>query len=844
MAQELIPMNSILQDLRFTLRQLRRSPGFALTAILTLSLGIGANTAIFSLLDQALLRSLPVQNPQQLVILEGTGKAWEGHTDSHGGDEEAYFSYPMYKDLRDHNQAFEGLIATTSASVGFARAGESQVVSAELVSGNYFTLLGVHPALGRVLAQSDDQQPNTNPVAVLSFDFWKDHLGNDPGIVGAVVSVNGHPFQIIGVAAPGFRSAVWGERPGIFIPMSMLGQALPGEDARLTDHRDRWMNILGRMKAGESTQQAVAAMAPLWHALRAEELKTLGRHEKRFIDSFLTNSRLLVLPGARGFSYQRDDYQSPLLAMMAMAVLVLLMASVNVASLLLVRSASRTREFSLRYALGAAGTRITQQLLLEGLTIGTAGSIAGILLAPIATRALISYLSSDGPGAFSTAIDTRVLLFNFAIALVVSLIFSMAPAMQLRRPNLTVALRQQSGTGTGAMLSFRRAVVCLQIGLSVLLLIGAGLFVRTMQNLRHVNVGFNTTNLITFGINPKLSGYSATAIPVLHQHLLETLAALPGVRSATATDDILLAGNSQGGNVTVSGYVAPPDEDFDVERAYVNPAYFTTMQMPLLAGRFFSESDNSDQPLVAVVNETFARHFCGSVPKCIGRSMSRGGGNDVKLNTQIVGVVRDSKSEGIRDAILPTWFRPIRQSDALSKLHYYLRTTGDAKQMIETVRRTVKQIDPALVLSSPRTLDEQIDDNLSNERMVSFLAISFGVLATLLAGIGLYGVLAYSTAQRTREIGIRIALGSTRMEISRIVLSDVLRLAGIGVLGALPVAFGLSWLLRSQLFGVSPADPLTIAGAVLLIASVALVAALLPARRASSINPTEALRAE
>ena len=836
-------MHNTLNDLRFALRQLRRSPGFALTAILTLALGVGANTAIFSLLDQALLRSLPVHDPQQLVILEGTGKAWEGHTGIHGGDVEAYFSYPMYKDLRDHNQAFDGLIATTSADVGFARANASQVVDSELVSGNYFTVLGVAPAFGRVLTQSDDLQPNANPVAVLSFDFWKNNLGSDPSTVGSTVSINGHPFQIVGVAAPGFRSAVWGETPGLFLPMSMLGQVLPGKDARLTNHQDRWMNIIGRMKPGESTQQAAAAMGPLWHALRAEEVKIIGRHDKRFVDEFLTNSRLLVLPGARGFSYSRDDYQKPLLAIMAMALLVLLMASVNVASLLLVRSASRVREFSLRYALGAGGTRIVQQLLLEGLLIGFAGSIAGMLLAPAAIRSLIHHLSSDDSVAFSSTIDTRLLLFNFAIALAVSLIFSLAPALQLRRPDLTIAMRQQSGTGTGAMLSFRRAVVCLQIGLSVLLLAGAGLFVRTMQNLRRVNVGFTTTNLITFGVNPKLSGYDANAVPALHQHLLETLAALPGVQNAAITDDSVLTDTTQGGNVTVSGYVAPPTGDIDAEEAYVNPAYFSTLQVPLLAGRLFSEDDSVGQPHVTVVNETFAKHFCGSIQACIGRSMAHGGGG-VKLDTEIIGVVRDYLHSGVRDAVLPTSFRPVRQSPSLSRMNYYLRTTGDPKQMIETVRRAVRQIDPTLILTSPHTLEEQMDDNLSSERMESMLAIAFGALAALLAGVGLYGVLAYTTAQRTREIGIRIALGSTRLAISQIVLSDVLRLAGIGIVVALPVAFGLGRLLRSQLFGVSPADPLTITVAVFLIATVALIAALIPARRAASVNPTEALRTE
>lgn len=839
-------MHNTLNDLRFALRQLRRSPAFALTAILTLALGIGANTAIFSLLDQALLRSLPVLDPQQLVILEGTGDAWEGHTGQHGGDTAAYFSYPMYKDLRDHNQAFAGLIATAPADVGISRNGISQLGRAEVVSGNYFTVLGVRPAFGRLLTQNDDTQKDANPVVVLSFEFWKNHLGADPAVVGETLAINGHPFQVLGVAAPDFRSAIWGETPSLFVPMSMLGQIVPGKDKRLIDHTDRWMNILGRLKPGESRDQAAVAIAPLWHALRAEELKALGIESKHFKDEFLTKSRLLVLPGARGFSYDRNTYERPLLAIMFMAVLVLLIATVNVASLLLVRSAARVREFSLRYALGANATRILRQLLLEGLLIGIAGGVTGMLLAPVAIHALIRQLDGDQAyGSFAASIDNRLLLFNFAIAVGVSILFSLAPVLQLRRPDLTLSMRQQSSTGSGAMLSFRRAVVCLQIGLSVLLLVGAGLFVRTMQNLRHVDVGFTTAHLVTFGINPKLAGYAPAAVPALHQRVIDTLSALPGVQSVAATDDPELAGNGQGGNVTVAGYTTPPEEEFDVEKSFVNPAYFSAMQVPLLAGRFFTENDTADHPGVAIVNESFARHFCGNAQSCVGRMMStHGDGGGLKLDTLIVGVVHNAKHEGIREAVDPTCFQPLKQSPNPARLFLYVRTFTDPAQMLSTVRRTMQQLDPTLALVALRSMDEQIDDDLSNERMISLLAISFGILATLLAGIGLYGVLAYSTAQRTREIGIRIALGSSRLAISRLVLVDVLRLAGIGIVAALPIAFGLSHLLRSQLFGVSPADPFTLIAAVLLIAIVALAAALIPARRAASVNPTEALRTE
>ncbi len=840
--------NDVGNDLKFALRQLVRSPGFAVTAVLTLALGIGANTAIFSLLDQALLRSLPVRDPERLVLLEGTGKAWEGHSSSWGGDQEAYFSYPMYKDLRDKNTVFEGLLGTTSASASLTRNGSSQLVNAEVVSGNYFTVLGVGPAMGRLFTQSEDVQKDGNPVAVASFDFWRDHLGADPSVVGAQVTINAHPFQIIGVAAPGFRSAIWGENPGLFMPMAMLGQVRPGKDKRLTDHTDRWMNILGRLKPGVTRSGAEAAMSPLWHALRAEELKALGTQSAKFTDEFLTKSRLRVLPGAAGFSYSRENFEKPLVIVMAMAGLVLLIAVVNVASLLLVRSASRVREFSLRYALGASTKRILKQLLLEGMLIGVGGGVAGILMAPLAIRAVVQRMTSaDQTAAFATSIDVRILLFNFLVALGVSVFFSLAPALQLRRPDLTSAMGQKSGTQSGGLLSFRRAVVCLQIGLSVLLLVGAGLFVRTMQKLRAFDVGFTTTHLLTFGINPRLAGYTPERVPDLEKRVLERLGAIPGVKAVGMTDDPELAGNGQGGSMSVAGYTAPPDDDFDVEKASVSPGYLAALQMPLIAGRGLSEDDDATHSNAAVVNQMFVKHFCGgAVQECLGKMAGEGGGSKTKLDIQIVGVVRDARHTDLRGDVEATMYRPFKQDFERAQpfLYFYVRTYTEPGQALTTVQRVMREVDPALALASLRTMDAQIDDNLSRERLVTLLAVSFGVLAMLMAGVGLYGVLAYSTAQRTREIGIRIALGSTRVAVSRLVLTDVLRLAGLGVVLALPVAYGLSSLLKSQLFGVSAADPLTLVSVAVLVSLVAAFAAAIPARRAASTNPTEALRTE
>ncbi len=813
------------------------------TAVLTLALGVGANTAIFSLLDQALLRSLPVRDPQQLVILSSPGKAWDGSASDHGAGVDKSFSYPMYRDLRDHGTAFDGLIVTSPAPVGIVRNGASNVANAEIVSGNYFSVLGVMAAQGRLLTADDDTTPGSNPVVVVSFNYWKTRLGMKDNVVGQTLSINGQPFQIIGISAPDFQSAVWGQVPDVFVPVSMLEQIRPGKGGLLQNRRNRSMNIVGRLKSGETPERAQIAMAPLWHSLRAEELKALGTKSPRFVDEFLTRSELQVLPGSSGLSYSRGDLRSPLLAVMAMAFLVLLIAAVNVASLLLVRSAARIREFSLRYALGATAHRVIQQLLLEGLLIGIAGGAAGLLIAPVCIRVLVHRLNQDSTTAFSTTLDSRLLAFNFAIALAVSVFFSLAPAIQLIRPDIVNALKQQTSTMTGGTLNFRRLIVSLQVGLSVLLLVGSGLFVRTMQNLRRVDTGFNPSHLITFHIDPLLSGYTQEKIPVLHQRVLETMATLPGAQAAAATDDPELADSNHDGNVTVEGYNPPPDEDYDVEMPLINPDFFHAMQVPLLAGHSFTEDDDRNHPSVAIVNEAFVKHFFSDSAAAIDKRIAIGAGKNLRF-MNIVGVTRDSKHSNLRLAAPATLFIPLRQSKIVGQLYLYLRTTAAPEQTFVSVRQAMKQIDPGLAVDALRTMDDQIETTLSNERLIELLAISFGLLATLLAGVGLYGVLAYSTAQRTREIGIRMALGSSRLSVARLVLMDVLRLAGAGVMVAIPCSILLAKLLQSQLFGISAGDPFTLAAVVALIAAVAFVAAIVPARRATSVNPTTALRTE
>jgi len=835
-------MTGFAQDFRYALRQLGKSPGFAAVAIVTLALGIGANTAIFSLLDQALLRRLPVKDADRLVILQSVG-SFNGHTSSRT-DENFYFSYPMYRDLRDRNSVFASLIATDYAAVGVQWHNQPELVGGELVSGNYFDALGIRPALGRLMVADDDRVADANPVVVLSFSYWQRRLGSDPSVVNQSILVNGRPFTILGVAPPGFHSVVMGDTPDLFVPMTMKAEVRPGFKD-LEDRKSRWLNIIGKLKPGLSREQAEAGINPLWYSIRADELKQRGENSENVKESFLTKSHLFVRDGAKGFSPLRSDVQTPLLIIMAMVGLVALMACANVGSLLLVRAAGRMREMSVRYALGAKRARVVQQLLVEGLMLGLAGGALGIAIAPSVSAWLINTIWSTTPGdlPFSSHPDLRILFFNFSLALLVSLLFSLAPAVQFWRPNLAPALKQQAMTAGGGPLRFRRISVAVQIGLSILVLVGAGLFVRTLHNLKSLNVGFETDHLVTFGVQATLAGYRPDQTRDLDQQILQTLAALPGVRSVAGTTDPELADDNTGKNITLSGYTAKENEDMGVESPEVSPGYFSAMGMPLLAGRELAEEDRDGTQKVAVVNESLARHYFGEPQRAVGNHFGWGAGK-VKVDTEIVGVVKDARHTGVRQEILRTVFTPYLQDKDLRSMTFYVRTWQSPESAEATVRRAMQTLDSKLVLDNFRTMQEQVDDNLIADRVIAILASAFGVLAVLMAAVGLYGVLAYSTAQRTREIGIRIALGAGRSSVMRMVLVEVLWLAGISIAVALPVSLLLTHAARSQLFGISSSDPLTLVVVTVLVAAVALASALLPARRAAKTDPMKALRYE
>jgi predicted permease len=559
----------------------------------------------------------------------------------------------------------------------------------------------------------------------------------------------------------------------------------------------------------------------------------------------VVKSHLLALDGAKGFSPLRSDTQTPLVIIMCMVGLVALMACANVGSLLLVRASGRIREMSVRYALGAKRKRVIQQLLVEGLLLGLAGGLFGMLLAPRVSALLINMFWSGGTGdlPLSTHPDSRIIFFNCALALFASLLFSLAPAAQFWRPDLAPALKQQGMTARSSPIRFRRITVALQIGLSLMLLVGAGLFVRTLHNLKSLNAGFATDHVVTFGIDPRLTGYETARTFALYQRVLEVLRGLPGVRSVGATNDPELANDNESGNIFIAGYAEKPQEDMNVEHEDVSANYFSTLQVPLLAGRTFTDQDAAGTQNVAVVNESFARHFFGGAEQAIGRYLSNDG-TKAKADVAVVGVVKDTKHSSLREPVTRTLFRPYLQAPEPYGMTFYIRTWQQPQTAESTIRRSMQGLDSKLVLDTFRTMDEQVDINLVTERVIALLASGFGVLAALMAAVGLYGVLAYSTAQRTSEIGIRMALGATRASVVKMVLFEVLWLAGISIAVALPLSLLLTRAARTQLYGISSGDPLTLFLMTLLVILVALASAMLPARRAARVEPMRALRYE
>jgi predicted permease len=843
-------MQSLIQDLRYALRQLLKSPGFTVTVVVTLALGIGANAAIFTLFDQVLLRMLPVLNPKELVRLDWSG-AFSGSMSSFGGDQpdrHSYFSYPMYKDLRDQNEVFQGILVADKTQLGVSWHNEAESRDGEIVSGNYFDLLGLKPAAGRLFTPQDETAKNANAVVVISYDYWRTRFAGSRDVLGQSLLINGHPFTIAGVAPSHFDSAIGGYRPAVFLPVTMVEYAIPWR-AQLDDlnnHKSAWLTLVARLKPGVSVAQAQAGLAPLWRSLRTYEFSLYKSQSERFRQRFIDSSRLSVIDDSRGFNPNRGDLQKPLVILMSMTGLLVLMCTINVATLLLLRASARAREMSMRYALGARRGRIISQLLVEGGMLGLVGAAAGLAFAPLVTRLLIRIMTSADPGTepYSSAIDVRVLLFTLAVSLFASLLFSIAPGFHFMRPDLAGSLRQASGTASRESQRFRKIAVGAQIALSVMLLGGAGLFVRTLDNLRHEQVGFEIGHLATFVLDPSSSGYGEDRTPQIVTGALAAIDRIPGVAQAAGTTDPELTGDSNTSNFSIQGYKPAEDENMNFEEPLITPGYFSVLRQPVLAGREFTIADAKGQPSVAVVNAAFAKRFFGSPQNAIGRQLGKGSGSDTKYDITIIGVAGDIRHTDLRTPLGPAVYKPYFQEEHPTGVEMYVRTVQPPQIIEPAIRRAVHELDATLVVNGLRTMEEQLDRSASDERALALLAIGFSLLAVVLAAVGLYGVLAYSTEQRTREIGVRLALGAQRSRVVALVLQEMLLIASIAVVVALPSTVALARLFTSQLYGVKSTDPITLTVAVVVTAIMVMLAAALPARRAASVQPMRALRTE
>jgi predicted permease len=834
-------MTNVMQDLRFALRTLRKTPLFTAVAVFSLALGIGANTAIFTLVDQLILRLLPVKDPQQIVLLTGMGQ----HYGSNNGSNK--LSYPMYQDFKKQNEVFSGMFCLDQLDFSMVVDGKTQRISGELVSGSYFPVLGVGPAIGRVLNEDDDKEVGGAPYAVLSHRFWVRRFAADPGVVGKKIALNGFPFTIVGVSQAGFEGTDPAQSPQVRIPAVMKQQIDPLAFYTLTNRRGRWVNVFGRLKPGLAVEQAKAGLQPLFHQMLEMEVqeaafaKAAPLTKQNFLRMWLD-----VTPASSGRSELRRQFSNSLLVLMAIVALVLLIACANVANLLIARATARQKEIAIRLALGAGRLQIVRQLLIESLLLSLSGGAMGILLAVWMDQTLINFFPpGEMPLAISASPDWRILLFTLGVSLLTGVVFGLVPALQATRPELAPTLKDQVGALTStSSIGLRKALVTAQVTLSLLLLIGAGLFIRSLQNLKVLDPGFKTGNLFTFSIDPPLNGYAPAKSREIYRRIYQDLNALPGVQSASFAVMAIMEGNEWDSSATIDSYQAKPGEFVDPHMNFVSPGYFKSLDVPIVQGRDFQPSDEeAAAPKVCIVNERFAKkYFTDSNP--IGHHIGMGSDPGTKTDIEVVGVFRDIKYEGMRDEVPFEMVRPYGQMDFTLGMSAYIRTAHDPEQLFAAARRVVSQTDPTLPIVDLKTLEKQVDNSLVTERLVATLSAAFGLLATLLAAVGLYGVMACAVARRTREIGIRVALGAAVGEVLWLVMREVLILVSIGVAIGLPAAWWLTRLVEKELYSIQPNDPATILFATAGIVAVALFAGYMPARRATRVDVIRALRWE
>ena len=847
-------MRNLISDVRYAARTLAKNPLFAAVAVLTLALGIGANTAIFTLLDQILLRLLPVKEPQQLVLLTMRGRHYGNNWGSNS------ISHPMYRDFQDHNQAFSGMFCRFGTDASVMGQGQAEPIPVELVSGSYFSVLGVTTAIGRPISPDDDRVPNGHPVVVLSYNYWQQRFGGDREILGKTISVNTHPYTIIGVAQQGFDGVVLGFSPKLFIPIMMESQILFTTQDMLKDRRSRWVNAFGRLKPGMSLKRAKASLQPIMHSMLEMEVQepAFSRASAYDREQFL-KCTIDVLPGSQGLSYVRRILTTPLWALMAATGMVLLIACANLANLLLVRATNRQKEIAVRLAMGARRTRIVAQLLVEALLLSALGGVAGLGVAYWGDRALKAlYLPADSGGLnLATSPDLRILLFAFGVTLLSGLFFGLIPALQTTKPDIARTLKDETGSVVGGRHGrLRKALVVAQVALSLLLLIGAGLFLRSLGNLSTLGPGFPAERLIGFEIDPSLAGYNTSRTKAYYQQLTESLKTIPGVTSVGVAAMRILEDNEWDSGMTVEGFTpATPDGHPEPFMNQIGPGYFATLGVPIVAGRDFTLQDSGEvqtrpgtepdswESTTAIINETFARkYFAGQNP--IGHHIGFGTDPGTKTPMEVIGVIKDIKYTNLRDEIPEQAFIPYLGSHYVTGMTVYLRTTAEPSQVMPVVRAKVRDLDASVPIAHMRTEEAQITKSLTTERMIASLSSVFGLLATLLATLGLYGVMAYAVAQRRREIGIRMALGADAGMVIWLVMRDVILLVAGGIVIGVPAAMALMRAVQSQLFGVTAADPMTLALSTAGLALIACAAGFLPAHRASRLDPMVALRYE
>ena len=830
-----------MSEVRLALRTLLKTPVFTAVAVLSLALGIGANTAMFGLVDQILLRLLPVKNPRELVQFRAEG----GRAGSQSGDGVGTFSHPYFLAVRDRNTVLSGLTGQMITGASLVGDDRNEIVSVGLVAGNFFDVLGVRPQAGRLLTVDDDKAKNASPVAVLQYNFWRNRFDGRADVVGSTMRVNGSPFTVVGIADARFEGTDSGLPTQLWVPVMMKPTITPTWD-ELENERYAWFYLFGRLNPGVTREQAEASLKVL-HRQRQEEELT-GEFFQKFPDTkerFLKQAFSLQL-ASRGQSNLRQRFEQPLIVLQWLVGLVLLIACANVANLLLARAAARHREMAIRTALGARRGQIVRQLLVESLLLAVVGGAAGVALSLVLARALVRLLPFD-PANLSlvTTPDLRILLFTIAVTLVTAVLFGLVPALQGSRVTPGTTLKDEAGSvaGSHGHVRLRKTLVALQVGLATVLLVGAGLFVRTLQNLREVNLGFQTDNVINFGVRPALV-YDEARKRQVFRALIEGLAAVPGVKAVGGNTNRLLMGGRWDSQITIPG-VGPQgnNQPWSFFNA-ITPGYFDALRIPIKAGRDVTWDDWGSVQEKCLVNEALVREYLkGENP--VGRLMAQG--RDAKPNIEIIGVFGDARYEAVRGTIPRQTFVSMGSGDRIRNftgMTVYARSDGDPRAVMGALREQVRRVDPNLVINDMRTLDDQLDFRLSNERMLSFLATGFALLATLLAVVGLYGVLAFVVTRRTREIGIRMALGAEQKRVVRLVLNEMLVLVVFGVAAGVASAISGGRFVQSQLFGVNAADPLvfTLSAAALLAA--ALGAALVPAWRAARIDPIRALRWE